>query len=142
MTRTLDERVERAIARATPSGITAQAAATGVLSGWRPMFDVLTPVIGEGGVTALFLRTCNITRAEVDWVSRPGAALMAVNGVDHLSSMLLDRTVDEIRAANHRMLPTFVTILASLIGPVLTEHLLGIAWPEVVLDRPEGNTTP
>ncbi len=142
MTATPIDRVERAIARATSSGITAEAAAMGVLSGWRQMFDVLTPVIGEGGVTSLFLRTCNITRAEVDWVSRPGTGVRAVNGLDHLASMLLDRTVDEIHAANHRMLLTFVTILASLIGPVLTEHLLGIAWPETVPERLDGNTTP
>lgn len=142
MTPTLKERVERATARATPNGITAEAAATGVLSGWRQMFGVLTPVIGEGGVTALFLRTCNITRGAADWAPGPGPGLRAIDGLDHLSSMLLDRTVDEIRAANDRMLPTFVIILASLIGPVLTEHLLGIAWPETVLEIPDGNTPP
>jgi hypothetical protein len=142
MTPTLTERVERAIARATPSGITAEAAATGVLSGWRPMFNVLTPVIGEGGVTALFLRTCNITRPETDWASSPGAGLRTIDGLEHLSSMLLDRTVDEIRTANHQMLSTFITTLASLIGPVLTEHLLGLAWPETVPERSDGNTTP
>ncbi len=140
MTPTLIKRVERATALATPSGITAEAAATGVLSGWRPMFDVLTPVIGERGVTALLLRTCNIIRCEVDLASGPGAR--TVDGVAHLSSILLDRTADEIRATNHQMLPTFVAILASLIGPGLTEHLLGMAWPEGVLEKTEGTTTP
>ncbi|MEO5826389.1 MAG: hypothetical protein ABIR59_10915 [Gemmatimonadales bacterium] len=131
--------VDRAMVGAAPDGVTAEAAVDGVVAAWRTMFDVLAPVIGEGGVTALFLRTCNLTRLEHDWVCRPDTGDGTTAGLALLAEVLEGRSVEEICAATHRMLTTFVTILGSLIGSALTERLLVMAWPEVAIDVCEEN---
>ncbi len=48
------------------------------------MFAVLVPVIGEGGVAALFLRTCTVTRSEHKWICRPETAMGSSQALDVL----------------------------------------------------------
>lgn len=137
MTHTL---LQRAMNRAAPAGVSETDAISGVLSAWETMFAALSPVIGDGGVAALFMRTCEVTRRDHAWICRLPTGGLPADAIAALRVSLEGHGVDEICRASHAMLTTFVGLLSSLIGSALTQRLLCTAWPEIALDVCEGDT--
>jgi hypothetical protein len=124
----LRERIRATLVHRAGSGTDANAVAEAALGTWHDMANRLSPVIGKGGVEALFRRSLHITSATFPWLSiaaevENGAALL----VD-LKVRLSGREAAVAAEAGHVLLATFAELLATLIGNSLTEHLLDPIW--------------
>ena len=106
-------------------------------STWREIHAALSPVIGPGGVAALYQRALHLTRAAHpalaavrEDATRPGAYAA-------LQLMLSQQTSEQIAAIHGALLQSFCDLLESLIGISLTERLL-----QAVRNLPAGNPAP
>jgi hypothetical protein len=121
-----------AVAPAAPPGpADANAIAELAVAEWRKIDAVLSPVIGHGGVAALYRRSLFLARAERPWL--PGEHAGALDPIEfsELRSALARQAAGEADAANKALQRTFHDLLASLVGSALTERLL----------RPQPNPT-
>jgi hypothetical protein len=91
---------------------------------WRRFDVALAPIIGRGGVAALYRRSLFLTRSAYPWL--PGVhegALAPVEFMDLQAAVSL-RTAAEAQAATDALGETFRGLLTELIGASLTERLL------------------
>lgn len=95
---------------------------------WRELDAALSPIIGRGGVGALFQRSLHLASAQHAWLALrpPGGPLAPEAG--QLVTLLGQRSPQEASAAATQFLQTFRNLLASLIGESLTEQLLRSVW--------------
>ena len=91
---------------------------------WRYFDTVLSPIIGHGGVAALYRRSLFLVRADHPWF--PGAHDGALDPVEfaELESAIGGQTALDARVATEALVNNFRELLSDFIGPVLTERLL------------------
>jgi hypothetical protein len=116
-----------AAAPALPAGaapLHAQATAEHALAWWRRVDAALSPVVGHGGVAALYRRSLFLVRAERPWL--PGVREGALDPVEFtsLQAAIALQADDEAAAASQALQRTFHDLLVSLVGSSLTERLL------------------
>ena len=102
---------------------------------WQTLFRKFSPLIGPLSAELLFVRSLTTQQAAFPWLPHiaPGATRTAFAAFE----LSLDgRTAEEIVAANHALLLSFVTLLADLIGLRLATKFLGTAFAE---DEPNKN---
>jgi hypothetical protein len=102
--------------------------ANAVAAVWREIDAALYPIIGHGGVAALYNRSLNLTRTAFPWLGRADAGLLASVDPAALKDALAEQTVEEAAAGGSALLDTFRELLSSLIGPSLTDRLLRSVW--------------
>ena len=95
---------------------------------WRDVGIALSPIIGQGGVDALFKRSLHLTR-----IAHPCLATVLENvaqpdAVAALQAVLAQQISATAVAANLALLQNFQDLLTSLIGLSLTERLLRPVW--------------
>jgi len=121
-----DEKTPASVARVRveDAGQDASAVAGRALAEWRRVDAVLSPVIGHGGVAALYRRSLFLLRPQHPWL--PGNRAGALDAVEftELQAALALRPAADARAANSALQRTFHDLLDSLIGTSLTERLL------------------
>jgi hypothetical protein len=119
---------------AMPDGAPAASVHAHSLACWSDLAAHLSPLIGEAGFCALYLRASSLTNAERQWPP----AMQGARSVSHLLAALQDNLAalppQQAIAANAALLDTFTKLLAGLIGEGLTTRLLNTAWA----DRSEG----
>lgn len=102
--------------------------AEAVFAIWQEVDDALTPIIGPRGVAALYYRSLHLTGAAHPWLAgRHDIVQPAVNPTA-FKSILAQQDSAAAAAAGSAFLQTFHDLLASLIGPSLTERLLQAVW--------------
>jgi hypothetical protein len=116
-------RIQATIADLAITQDAAQIAALSALT-WREIHAILSPVIGPGGVAALYQRSLHVTRSAHPCLGtvREDALLLAEFAA--LEGVLSQQTSAEAAAANGALLKAFCDLLATLIGVSLTERLL------------------
>ena len=105
--------------------------AQAVITAWHAIDDTLTPVIGAGGLVALYLRALHLAAADpgVSAVGDPGRlALSATTSPALLQALIARQSPAHALAIGSTFLQVFHGLLASLIGPSLTERLLRAVW--------------
>ena len=100
------------------------------IAAWRNVDTALSPIIGTGGVTALYRRSVFLTVRTYPWMATAteNGGSLRLDGLDSLQSALAEQTGVIAAAANCALLQTFCDLLSGLIGAPLTEHLLQSAW--------------
>lgn len=93
-------------------------------STWREIHAVLSPIIGPGGVLALYQRSLHVTRAAYPCLEAVREDVPKSGGFAALQTVLSQQTHAHAAAANAALLQAFCDLLASLIGASLTERLL------------------
>jgi hypothetical protein len=93
-------------------------------STWREIHTVLSPVIGPGGVAALFQRAVYVTRAAYPGLTAVREDPLRPGDFAALRLALAQQSAEQIAAANGALLQAFCDLLANLIGLSLTERLL------------------
>jgi hypothetical protein len=91
---------------------------------WHRIDSALAPIIGHGGVAALYRRSLFLTRALSPWL--PGVhqgALDPVEFAELQAAVALQSDTDAL-AATEALTRTFQDLLTELIGSSLTERLL------------------
>jgi hypothetical protein len=91
---------------------------------WREIHAVLSPVIGAGGVGALYQRSLHLSRGPYPWLAAVREDPQHPGEFPVLQLVLSQQTTRDVAAANDALLHTFFDLLTSLIGVSLTERLL------------------
>jgi hypothetical protein len=117
-------RIQETIADA--AAVDADAARVAEVAGstWREINAVLSPVIGPGGVAALYRRSLYNTRAAYPELAAVREDALLPGEFAGLQLVLSQQSSAYVVAANGALLQTFCDLLASLIGTSLTERLL------------------
>ena len=89
---------------------------------------VLVPIIGPGGVGALYQRSLHLARAAYGWVDISPAGPMPAADFSPLRSLLERQSPEVALAGGTAVLETFSRLLVSLIGFSLSDQLLAAVW--------------
>jgi len=124
------------------SGASALLPALNVAAGLsRSLLDILTvlsPVIGEGGVVALYQRSLDISGRVFPWLAPPEECYRGGMDLDGLK-LLVARQIDAVAVAGAALLlKTFHDQLAALVGAEVARQLIGASpGAESVVDDRE-----
>lgn len=89
---------------------------------------VLAPIIGSGGVGALYQRSLHLVRATHEWIDISPAGPTPVADFSALRVLLEQQSPDVALAGGTAVLETFSRLLVSLIGFSLSDQLLAAVW--------------
>jgi hypothetical protein len=117
-------RIQATIADLAAISADAERIAEVAASIWREIYAVLSPVIGPGGVGALYQRALFVTRAAYPSLADVREDALHPDDFAALQLMLSQQSGARIAAINGALLQTFCDLLGNLIGVSLTERLL------------------
>ena len=101
-----------------------------VLALWREIDQILHPIVGHRGIAALYNRSLQITAAAYPWLAIGAQGIPAVVDPSTLKAVLMQQSAAEAAAGGSALFDTFHELLASLVGPSLTNRLLRSVWAE------------
>ena len=104
------------------------AVAGAALVTWNEVAAQLAPVIGGGGVEALFRRALHLTARALPWLADEPADGDIDASLARFKARLAKRDAAGAMEASLALLATFTALLASLIGDSLTDRLLISVW--------------
>lgn len=128
MEHTFSPRIAATLNHRAGDGATAARIADAVAVVCQDIERSLTPVMGPGGVAALFLRSLYLARTSHGWISSPSAAPASRVDLSIFLALVAQQTDEEALAGGRELLETFSRLLVSLIGSSLSEQLLGSVW--------------
>lgn len=99
--------------------------ADGLFQRLEQVRNVLAPVIGEGGVVALFERSRQLSSRPHAWLAAAAPGLRSGMDLAELRSVVARQDDQAAAAGAASLLKTFHDLLAGLIGEPLTRQLLG-----------------
>ena len=102
--------------------------ADAIVSTWLAIDAVLVPIIGKGGVGALFRRSAHLSISEHPWLAAAQDGMAGAADYNALKALLLLQSPADSLAGGSAMLQTFRGLLAGLVGASLTEQLLRSVW--------------
>jgi hypothetical protein len=96
---------------------------------WLRIDAALAPIIGHGGVAALYERSLYLTGVDHPWLLAAHQRAPAAGPfVEALRAALAQQTRADAAVGIGALLQTFLALLTSLIGGELTERLLQSVW--------------
>ena len=132
------------LAQRAAEGADAAQIADAVGATWKRIDAALTPIIGQGSVAVLYMRSLHLIDAAYPWMAglhqREGAH--SIVDLAGLRAVLTSQDGDTAAAAGGALLQTFYELLASLVGPSLTERLLRSVWENPLSDTTAQDTSP
>jgi hypothetical protein len=108
----------------------------------REIAEALTPIIGPRGVAALYKRSLHLASQTCPCLSIPNEGVPTAMDVTALTTALAGQTRAEAALAGALLLQTFYELLATLVGPSLTERLLRSVWANFLSGASAPDTTP
>lgn len=109
---------------------------------WKDINAVLTPLVGQGGVAALYNRSLHLTAKVHPWLAVPPDGINSAIDLDAIHTLLSGRSLADATAGGKAFLGTFHELLASLIGLSLTERLLFPVWDKYMNASLEQDSSP
>ena len=115
-----------------------------VVSAWQDIDAALSTIIGRQGVAALYRRSLHLAAANHAWLAAPQQenGLQSEMALAALKAALARQNVAEAETGGSALLQAFHRLLASMIGPSLTEQLLGSIWARLFSGPPAQEPTP
>jgi hypothetical protein len=109
---------------------------------WHEIDRALSPIIGKGGVAALYRRSLHVSGAVHPWLaSSHEGAPMALDPAP-LKLLLAKQSNADAASGSRAVLQAFHALLSTLIGAVLTEQLLGSVWSLHLSSAPAQDSSP
>jgi hypothetical protein len=99
--------------------------ADAMVSMWQQIDVAMSPVVGRGGLAALYGRALSLAGSAHPWLAPTGQPLQATMDLAALRSVLATQTSAEAASGCAAFLEAFHGLLNSLIGSSLTSQLLG-----------------
>ncbi|TDR48647.1 hypothetical protein DFR29_101269 [Tahibacter aquaticus] len=99
-----------------------------VVAVYREIEGALTPIVGPGGVVALYQRSLHLAKATHHWIDISSPAQTPRVDFSTLRTLLAQQTDETALAGGVEILERFSRLLVSLIGLSLSEQLLGAVW--------------
>jgi len=126
------DKLARAFALHAEHGAAVEQIAAAVVSTWQQIDLALAPVLGKRGVATLYRRAVFLTAATHRWLAPLHESAGESIDLDALKSSVLGRDARNAAAGAGALLQTFREVLESLIGPDLSERLVGVAWQDLL----------
>lgn len=95
---------------------------------WQEVDAALAPILGHQGVAALYKRSLHLAGEAHPWITAGQGDAGADMNLPALKSTLSSRSSADAATAGGALLDAFHGLLASLVGPSLTERLLRSVW--------------
>lgn len=124
---TSDEIAAR-LERRAGTGANSEQVAASIAATLRGIEGALNPIIGTRGVAALYYRSVHLAGKTHPWLAAGSAGVPTAMDPSALTSLLVRQTSADAAAGGGLLLHTYHELLASLIGPALTEQLLHSVW--------------
>jgi hypothetical protein len=102
--------------------------ADAIISTWDAVSDALSPIIGRGGVAALYNRSVHLTGLDFPWLADMNRGTQTTMDLVALKAALTRQTSANAMAGGTAVLQTFYELLSRLVGPSLTDRLLRSTW--------------
>ena len=131
-----------ALAYKAAAGADARQIAEAIAAAWQQIDTVLTPVIGQPAVVALYRRCLYLTGRVYPWLASGPEDFETAMDPAALLALLAQQSSADASTAGGAHLQAFHTMLAGLIGRSLTERLLRSAWSNPPRDPPAQETSP
>lgn len=128
----LANRIENGADAAHIAGVIA-AAMTGIAAN-------LSPIIGNGGVVALYRRSCHLLVPLHPWLATSDSTRAEIDTAG-LKSLLAKQSTADAAQAGGALLQTFSDVLVSLVGAPLGDRLLQPVWESFPIVPLATNTT-
>ena len=133
--------IAAALAHQAGEGADATRIADAVIMAWQEVDAVLSPILGHGGVTALYRRSLYLTGLAHPWLSHTHKGEQTDMDLAELKSAITRQSSADAYSAGGALLQSFNGLLASMVGPALTERLLRPVWNHL-LSGPSAQENP
>lgn len=104
--------------------------------------QALAPIVGQGGVAALYKRSLFLAAHEHPVLSDLHAEVQTAMDVSQLKARLTSLSDSDVARVGTALLLSFYALLASLVGSSLTERLLRSLWARPLSDPPASEASP
>lgn len=121
------DRIAILLAEQVEQGADSVQIADAIVSTWIAVDAALAPIVGQPTVAVLYMRSRHLASRAFPWL-RPEQQARIEMDLPALRSLLLQQDPASAGVGGGALLRTFYELLASLIGPSLTERLLSAAW--------------
>jgi hypothetical protein len=135
------QRIAASLFRQVQHGASTTQIADAIISAWLEIDVALTPLIGRGGVAALYKRSLYLTAPTYMWLGGTHEGVQAALDPAPLRAALVQQNSETAAAAGGLLLQTFNELLASLVGTSLTERLLRSVWANALSGPPAQDST-
>lgn len=119
-----------ALAHQVKQGADAAQIAATVVSTWHAIEAALYPIVGYRGVASLYKRSLHLTSPAHPWLAVLQEGFQGTMDLAALQSVLTQQEEADAAAGGGDLLRTFYELLASLVGPSLTDRLLHSIWAD------------
>ena len=142
--KTQSGRIVVTLVQRAAEGADAAQIAGAVVATWKQIDAALAPIIGHGSVAVLYVRSLHLVDAAYPWLAdmHQGEGVHAPVDIAALRAIIALQASDTAAAAGGALLQTFYELLASLVGPPLTERLLRSVWENPLSGTPAQDTSP
>lgn len=123
--------MQTALLSLAASGASSSQIAEAAVIKWRELAAVLSPIIGQHGVAALYRRALHLIRKDYPWLVSAHEEELIFGDFIALKTALAARGSSEASDANMALFQSFYQTLVSLIGESLSDRLL-----KSILDNP------
>lgn len=113
-----------------------------IVSTLQDIDAALSPVIGKGGVGALYKRSLYLVAAAHPSLAGLHDGAPTALDMAALKSALALQSGGDVANAGGALLQAFYELLASLVGPSLTDRLLRPTWAKFLADWPPKENLP
>jgi hypothetical protein len=96
-----------------------------IVSTWQEIGAALRPLIGPGGVAALYTRSIHLAGSAHPWLAVAYEAVPVALDLPALRSVLAQQSIADASAGGFALLETIYALLTNLVGSSLTDELLG-----------------
>ena len=119
----------------------AEQIADAIIAIWLEIDQALHPIMGHRGVAALYNRSLALTAATYPWLAMGHQGVLAAIDPSALRAALVSQAPADAAAGGNALFHSFRELLASLVGPSLTERLLRSVWTPSSSGLPAQDTT-
>jgi hypothetical protein len=130
------------LAQRTAPGADAAQIADAFVSRWQEMDTALRPIIGRGGVTALYARGLYLTASARPWLAAAHKPVQGAVDISALREALALQSSAHAIDGSQALLQTFYELLTTLVGRSLTDQLLGSVWAQSLSGLPAQDPSP
>ena len=136
MTSQKSRRIAGTLAQEAQNTVDAAQVADKIVLSLREIEDALSPVIGKGGVAALFRRSLYLTGRSYPSLAGIHAGDATTIDSAALKSELAQQSSATATEFGVALLQTLDEVMTSLVGSSLTERLLGSVWSNLSIKTP------
>ena len=122
------KRIATFIEQTVAAGATSEEVAAVVTEAFQRLRHALAPVVGQGGVAALYERALHLSRPAFPWLPVGQHGAPGEMDIASLTTSLATQTAANAGVAGVELVRNFRALLTALIGESLAERLLMPVW--------------